>query len=230
MPRPPIRPPARKNTKQTYRNRYHSKYRWKNYTRGLGQLANDVWKLKQMVNVEYKNHDVEVTSTTIDTTGSITALNYINQGDGTETRDGSMFRMKSLEFRYLMNLDDNLTVPVSCRMIIFLDTDPDGSTPTLASLLDDTTNPHLSPRNLDNRSRYVIYKDQMLTLNPNGLERITKKIFMPLDLKVLITGATASAANVKKNGLYVLFLSSQASGATYKPAYLFNARIRYIDN
>lgn len=224
------RPPQRRNQAVAYKNRYHSKYRWRNYSRGVGQLANDVWKLKQMVNVEYKNHDVEVTSTSMDVDGSITALNYVNQGDGTESRDGSMFRLKSLEFRYLMSLHDSLSAPVSCRMIIFLDTDPDGSTPTLASLLDDTTNPHISPRNLDSRSRYVIYKDVLVTLNPNGLERVTRKIYKKLDLKVLITGGTASAANMKKNGLYVCFLSSQTAGATYKPTYLFNSRVRYIDN
>lgn len=218
--------------RRTYRKRYRRKprTRWQNYGIGLNQLKNDVYKLKNMVNVEYKNHDVEVSSTSMDVNGSITALNYVDQGDGTESRDGSMFRCKSLEMRYNLNLHDNLTAPTTVRIILFLDTDPSGTTPTVGQLLDDTTNPHLSPRNLDNRSRFVIIYDKLLTLNPNGLERYAAKIFKKLDYKVLITGATASAANVKKNGLYSCFLSSQTSGATYKPTYLMHSRIRYIDN
>lgn len=204
--------------------------RWQNYGTGLKQLASDVSKLKNMVNVEFKNHDVDISATYIDVTADIQALNYVNQGDGTESRDGSMFRMKSLECRYMTQLQTNMTNPSYIRAIIFLDTDPDGSTPTLASLLDNTTTPYVSPRNLDNRSRYVILYDKLHSLNPSGTEGVMRKIYKSLDLKVLITGATASAANTKKNGLYSCFLSSEASGATYKPSYTLSCRIRYIDN
>lgn len=204
--------------------------RWQLYGAAGRQLYKDVRTLKNLINVEFKNHDVEITQTDLDVTADIQALNYVNQGDGTESRDGSMFRMKSLELRFDIRATDSLTTPVACRVILFLDTDPDGSTPTLASLLDDTTNPHISPRNLDSRSRYVIIYDRLLPVNPNGNERIIRKIYKKLDYKVLCTGSTATAANMKKNALYSCFLSSQASGATYKPAYMMHSRIRYIDN
>lgn len=222
--------PGTKRYKKSKPNRFHTYGRSIVRTGPLQRVERKVNFLQGLINVEFKNHDVEQTSTDMDVNGTIIDLNYVNQGDGTESRDGSQFRMKSLEVRYLLSLNDNLTSPVSCRVIFFLDTDPNGSGPTVASLLDDTTNPHLSPRNLDSRFRYVILYDKMVTLNPNGLERYTTKIYKKLNLKAMFTGATASDANVKKNGLHALFLSSQASGATYKPTFLMNSRIRFIDN
>lgn len=213
------------------RRRYYRRKpatRWQNYKTGLTQLYTDVNKLKNMVNVEYKNHDVVNNSfTNISTTGTITALNYIAQGDGSEGRDGNMFRMKSIELRYQLAMDtleEQQTGGVRC--MIFLDTDPNGSGPTLATLLDQVSNPMISPRNLDNRSRYVILYDRIHQLNPNGVESLVRKYYKKVDYKVLFAGATASNSTIKKNGLYILFVSDQTNVVQQT----FNCRIRYIDN
>lgn len=211
------------------RRRYRRKpTRWQNYKTGLSQLYTDVNKLKNMVNVEFKNHDVVNNSfSNVSTTGSITALNYVAQGDGSEGRDGNMFRMKSIELRYQLAMDtleEQQTTGI--RVMIFLDTDPNGSGPTLATLLDQTTNPMISPRNLDNRSRYMVLHDRIHQLNPNGQESICRKFYKKVDFKVLFAGATATNATLKKNGLYILFVSDQTNQAQQT----FNCRIRYIDN
>lgn len=202
--------------------------RWDAYGIGLNQLRKDVIKVKNLINVEFKNHDVVNNSfTNVSTTGSITALNYVAQGDGEETRDGKMFRMKSLELRYQLSMDtleEQQTTGI--RVIVFLDTDPTGSGPSLSTLLDQTVNPMISPRNLDSRSRYVILLDRIHQLNPNGQESLCRKFYKKLDLKVLFSGATATDATIKKNGLYILFVSDQTNQAKQT----FNARIRYIDN
>lgn len=205
--------------------------RWTNYKTGLTQLAKDVSSLKNLINVEFKNHDVEVnTGTDANDAGDITALNQVNQGDGTESRDGSQFRMKSLEMRYTMKLDPNDTEDRVGRVIIFLDNDPNGSTPNFSDLLDDTTVPTLSPRNLDNRHRFIFLYDKIFDLCQNGQTSFTDKIYMPLDHKVLFTGATATAANGKKNLLYACFMSDYPNASANDPDYRYHSRIRYIDN
>lgn len=224
------RPPARRNQRRAYKNVYHSKYRWKNYTRGLGQLTSDVIKLKNLINVEFKNHEYEISADVVDTNGDVYPLNYVNQGDGSETRDGGQFRMKSLEARYQISLDSNQTDPCTCRVIIFLDVDPTGSTPTKSDLLDATGSAPLAPRNLDNRHQFVILSDELFTLNPNGMESKAFKFYKRLDNKVLFTGATATAANNKHNGLYVLTVSDVTPAATYKPICTGSFRIRFVDN
>lgn len=224
--------PYKRSQKRRYRNNtpFHS------YARGvvrkgpLQQLDRKVKFLQGLVNVEYKNHDVSQASTATDETGQIYALNYVNQGDGTESRDGSMFRMKSLEMRFVIASNTNMTDTSSVRVMVVLDADPIGSTPTLSTLLDNTTRPVVSPRNLDNRSQYIILYDRLFSLSSNGVERITRKIYKKIDYKVMFTGATASAANNKKNGLYLVFIADKASGATDKPNHYFDSRIRYIDN
>ena len=52
--------PYRKYPVRRYRRRrrYKKPTRWDNYKTGLGQLASDVYKLKNMINVEFKYHDV----------------------------------------------------------------------------------------------------------------------------------------------------------------------------
>lgn len=209
--------------KRTYRKRsYKPRTRWQNYKVGLQQLAKDVQSVKNMVNVEYKNHDVEqTTAVNSNTSGSIYELNWVNQGDGTETRDGSMFRMKSLELRYL--LSNTGTSNIVARVMIICNTD--GSEPSLGGILDQTTQPVISPRNLDNRSRYICLYDKLHSLSPSGQDTLARKVFKPLDMKVLITGATASTSNVEKNGLYLVIMAD-TTGSNHR----FQSRIRYIDN
>lgn len=195
------------------------------------KIAKDVQTLKKLINVEFKYYDKSQASTDTDDAGVIYDLNYVNNGDTEQTRDGSMFRMKSLEIRYLLAMNSSETTnPHAMRVVLFLDTDPNGSAPTLATLLDQTLRPHLSPRNLANRNRYVILKDKMHTINPNGNEVVYRKLFKTLDLKVHFDNATASASSIKKNGLYLLFLANVSTGATYKPVHQFDSRIRFVDN
>lgn len=222
-----------KRTPYRRRRRYRRKppTRWQNYKTGLSQLARDVNKIKGMINVEYKYHDKSQAATVTDQDGDVYPLNYVDQGDGDQARDGSMFRIKSLELKYLLSIDeDNTTTPRVVRVIMFLDTDPNGSQPAIADFLDQVLRPTLSPRNLDNRSRFVFLMDKHHTLNPNGNEVIFRKVFKTMDYKVQFDNATASATSLKKNGLYICFISNAASGVIDKPFHSFDSRIRYIDN
>ena len=141
--------------KGRYVPRRRRRYR-RNYGRkvNLYKLNKEVKSLKQKVNTEFKYHDVEQGETSFTTTGVFVDLNYVDQGDTVTTRDGDQLRMKSIEYRYTIDMASAVSNELHARVIIFVDTEPDGSGPTLATLLDSTVRPWLSPRNLENRNRY----------------------------------------------------------------------------
>lgn len=218
-----------------YQRRYRRRrYRRKPPTRGqiygsaARQLYKDVNKLKNMINVEYKYHDYQ-SSNSLTTTPIVNAINLVNEGDTAQTHDGSMFRIKSLQIQGNCSLNTSVANPNKVRIAVVLDTDAAASTvvPTYSEIYDSTGQQINALRNLENRSRFVILKQWDFILNPNGNEGKVVKYFRKLDLKVQIIG-TATEANLKKNGLYLVMLSDNTTVDTV----LFDVttRIRYIDN
>lgn len=227
-----------------YQNRRRRGYggRRRNYTRkkktrgaiygaAARQLYNDVSKLKNLINVEFKYHDVQFNQDA-HTTGAIVPLNLVAQGDGPTNRDGAQFRMKSLEIKGVTNSDPASTTPCYSRMDLILDTDPNGSTPVLTDIYDTTGSvPYFrAVRNLDNRNRFVILKTWNYSYSPaSGRESYSIKFYKQLDIKTLFTGTTATIANLKNNHLFLVITGDTASGSN-PPNIACQTRIRYVDN
>lgn len=201
------------------------------YGAAATQLYKDVSKLKNLINVEFKFHDVNVVDQGMHTTGSVTYLNLVAGGDTDQTRDGNQFRMKSIQINGVIKLPDGDTVPDMVRVSLVLDTEPDGSTMDLTKLYDTTGSVpyYLALRNLDERSRFVMLKDWKFGLNPNGRELIPFKFFRKLDIKTLFNSTTASVGNLKNNALCLVLTGAQASAST-PSTMTFHSRIRYVDN
>lgn len=217
--------------KKTYRRRRRAKTRGQIYGQAGYQLYKDVKYLKNLINVEFKYHDTQF-SQQAHTTGAILSLNFINQGDGSTNRDGDQCRLKSLELHGAVALPATASRPNSTRLMLILDTEPNGSTPAITDILDNqggSINFYYSPRNLDNRTRFVVMKDWHYTVNPNGTEAYQINHYRKLDLKVLFNGTTGSITTMKNNHLFLLVLGDEASGAT-NPTYALSSRIRYVDN
>lgn len=219
--------------KRQYRRRQYKRRpmtRGAIYGRAASQLVSDVKKLKNLINVEFKYHDVHANQAA-HTTGGIIPLNYVNQGDGATSRDGDQFRMKSLDMTFNVSLPSSAVRPNNTRMLLVLDTEPNGVLPLVTDVIDTASGATYinAPRNLANRSRFVIMKDWLVTLNPNGTEATSRKYFRKIDIKVLYNGATATILTLKNNGLFLLVLGDEAVAAT-NPVYDISSRIRFIDN
>lgn len=226
--------PYRRGYKNYRRGRRRYYGRKKPATRGsiygaaARQLYRDVSKLKSMINVEYKFHDYssinDLTSTPV-----INPINFVNEGDTDQTHDGAMFRIKSIQLNGTARLQTATTTPVFYRLALVLDTDAAASTsaPTYSDIYDSTGEAVSQLRNLDNRSRFVILKQWDRSLNPNGNETGMIRFYRQVDLKTQIVG-TASEANMRKNGLYVVMVSSNAAAG--EMGLNLTTRIRYIDN
>jgi len=57
--------------------------------------------IKKMINVEYKFHDVQLTSVALPQTPLITQLTNIAQGDTDQTRDGAQVKLTRLSIKLL---------------------------------------------------------------------------------------------------------------------------------
>lgn len=229
-----------------YQRRYNNRYRNTSYRRprkpyvkppgrrqiygsAISQLASDVNRLRQMVNVEYKYHDFNGSSGSVTSSPIINCVNLVNQGDTDSTHDGSMFRMKSLAMNGYVKLAAAATNPIKCRVALVLDCDSAAATaaPSYDDIYDTTGSVTNRMRNLANRSRFVILKSFDFVLNPQGTEGVKLKYYKDIDLKCIIEG-TASETNLRKNGLYLVWLSDTA--ITNLVEIDVNTRIRFIDN
>lgn len=214
--------------KKVYRGRRRANTRGKVYGAAAYQLYKDVQKLKNMINVEYKFHDYSSTND-LTSTPVINPINFVNEGDTDQTHDGSMFRIKSVQINATARLQTSTTTPVFYRLALVLDTDAASSTtaPTYSDIYDSSGEAVSQFRNLDNRSRFIILKQWDRQLNPQGKETDIIRFYRRVDLKTQIVG-TASEANLRKNGLYLVMVSS--SGAAGEMGLNIVSRIRYIDN
>lgn len=218
--------------RRRYRNRRYRKRktlsRGKIYGRAAGQLWRDVKKLKGLINVEFKRHEVELDST-IFNTGTVQCQNLLGQGDSSVTLDGQQARFKSLQCYCLTKMQAD--TPAVCRIIYFIDLQARGTAPTMADVLQTgvTSYPVTCPRNLDNRKRFLILKDHIFTLTP--MQPIREfKYYRKLDLKTVYdTSPAGDISDIQSNPIYILFLSDQPSGST-APIISHTSRLRFIDN
>ncbi len=218
-----------------YRRRtYKKSTQYKGATRGAiygaagYQLYKDVKKLKSLINTEFKFRDTSQTGANIVNTGQFNLLNGIAQGDSGQNRDGLQVRVKSLEWNIFPRMD--VVTPQDCffRAIIFIDTQPNQTQPLLGELLENGGLPHMSPRNLDNRKRFVILKDIKTALQAGqGADLKAMDGYRKLDMKTIYDAAGATIGDITTNSLYVLFTTNVGANGPLLDYYF---RIRYIDN
>lgn len=189
------------------------------------KLIKDVKMLKGLINTEFKFNDRLVSNNILDT-GEFILMNGIAQGTNDNERIGNTMRIKSVEYRIIVQHNIGATDQTYFRCILFVDLESDGADPTLAEVLQNTTVPIVSPRNLNNRNKYLILKDQVLKLNddnPNGYIEVYKK----LNLKTTYDAAGATIAAIANHPIYLLVLSNHPSNGPTMNSY---SRIRYVDN
>lgn len=214
-------PYKRKVQKKRVRN-YNK--RWKYYGRAAEQLWKDVKTLKGLVNTEYKNKEVG-TSATPSTTGTLTLLNGLAEGDDYNNRDGRSVRFKSLQISLATVLHASATT-TRIRWAIVLDRDA-SNTVNSASIY---SNEYASFRNLDNRRRFTFLKEGYFTMALyNGAP--TPKIidyYKKIDIHTIYDDSNnGDITDIRTNALYLYTWSDQA---TNTPTVGITTRLRYIDN
>lgn len=206
----------------------------------VGKYFGDAWSLakrtatglneiRKLINVEEKVIEVNYTSATFTTSGTLTSITSVVQGLDYNERVGTSIKLQNIEVnaRIFMNTSSSNSV---YRFLIIRDLDGYGTLPTIASVLDDGIGTSLAPlalKNFLNRKRFSILFDEMGTLSPQGERGVYISARIPHEGHVLYLGTTAAAASDGKGTIYVLALSDETTNA---PVLAFQSRVTFTDD
>jgi len=199
---------------------------WYNRT-SVGDVARAAYSgvqyIKGLINVEKHRLDTTFAST-VNSTGSVTLLSGIGQGDDVNNRQGNSVLGKNLYLRYHTYRDPvNAATTNTLRMIIVKDLENTGSAPTIANMLAAVDVD--SPLNVDTLPRWEILRDKVFTLGLQGNMGFAGKQFIKINDHLKFTGSATT--DVYKNAIYLILLSSESTGPPTMDLY---ARLEFYDN
>jgi len=194
---------------------------------GVKYAVKGVNLIKSLVNAELKRFDIQPTVANQGTTPTIQLLSGVDAGTDYFNRDGNSILLKSIYLKANCIMDTTGNT-VLVRIIVFVDNDNDGQTPSAAELLVDATSPGnmLSPINVDYSARYTILFDSHVNLSVNGDQSMFIQRFKKLNFHAKYITQTGSTGFGKGN-IWVLTVSDDN---TNQPAIRLYSRISFYDN
>ncbi len=217
-------PPRRK-----YRRRRPPPTRRQIYGAAGKQLYKDVRHLKRLINVEFKFHDVQLTTQVISSTPTITQLSNISIGDTTNSRDGSQCKCLSLQISFWLAAHNSFSASLM-RVLLVKDKQTNQAIYTAGDLLSDITvaNSMVSPYNRDNRLRFTVLMDKVFTLSTAGYNR--NRVFGRKFRQDQVLRYDASAGDITdltQSSYSIMFISNEP---TNTPNITLFSRLNYVDN
>jgi hypothetical protein len=159
-------------------------------------------------------------------TGTVWALSQgIIQGDAVNSRDGTQVTIQSINIRVDVFMP-TATIAAGVRVIIFSDTQNNGSLPAVVDVLDNAS--YISPYSIIQQvtRRFRVHADSMRNLTAGGTQQVVFNVNRSFTQKVSYNGSTDVAASNGKNALFMLIITDVGSGF---PTYDFSHNIRYLD-
>lgn len=184
--------------------------------------------LKKLINVEYKSINNAV-NTTPDSTGTVSTVTNLAQGDDTFNRDGNKIRLFSVK------MAGQATIHASARatnLRLMLVQDRSGTT-TIPAITDLFTSVAAFAAGQPNsggpqvNSRFKVIFDKKIVLSDNGKQNQYFDVYRKLSGHTYFTGTAATDEG--RNGLY-LFTASNEAAAGNEPAVSATIQLKWIDN
>lgn len=154
--------------------------------------------------MELKAMDLDLNITSLAAAGSISSsncLNLIQVGSSAWNRIGRKVRLVSLNVKGSLNNNTTNSAPLTIRVFVVYDTQPNGSYPTLSTIIgqrayDGTASTgEFSGLNLDNKNRFVIIMDHQQSLPGVGTSS-SSTVAIPtsahLDKYIKLNGLTST--------------------------------------
>lgn len=160
----------------------------------------------------------------ITATGGILQLNPIAQGVGASQRVGITTVAKSIAYRFEVDLGPT-PLATSGRVILFWDKNPNASIPAVTDVL--ATAAYNSFINLSNKDRFIILRNDLFSLSPNGDQTFYKEGFVKLGYKSEYLNSATVIPN--QGGLFILTIGDQGTVAN-QPLLNITTRFRFLDN
>lgn len=199
---------------------------------------------------ELKYKDTSEVGTVIDESGNITLLNALQLGTAATSRVGMRINMRSVHLKYLITgptyatLNGSFAQFAHTRVMIILDLQPNGATPALSDILEDTTAGLgiVSPIYLANGARFKVLYDKRHVVTPNNivaannviqttaLMSIYDEIYLKLSHEVQYSDSNnGDITDIKTGALFLVTLTSNAT-AGQQPGITSYTRLRFHDN
>lgn len=201
--------------------------------RGVPSNKNLAAKIKRLekgiTGKEWKNHDLFDSEDGVDDSGVVIPLTYISQGNTSETREGLIIKLQSIQMKMQIENDAAQVNKTLARWMIFFDTENTGTLPTVSEVLEN--NSPLGMRDHQTaKTRFIILKDKTFILNPQFSGQIIGRFYKYYKKfkgrRCFYLGSAADAASQGKGGLYLLLISTLAANG---PDVDYSFRIKYTD-
>lgn len=184
--------------------------------------------------LELKFYDQEIPGS-FETGGELDAvLLSIAQGTGESQRIGRKITLKSIGWKFEMTLPSTTLIAqtsASVRLIFVLDKQCNGTAPSVAQVLEDSS--YQSFNNLSNKSRFRTLMDRNYTIESpaivDGVSSVPGKIqdsfYKKCNIPIEYDGVTGGLTEIRSNNLFVLLLGAGVQTVTMTS----RMRIRYSD-
>lgn len=207
-----------------------NRQRWMRRGANVASTAYSAWKMAKLayslLNPEFKLNITERTAGAV-SSDSPTFQCLTNMGQGTDDnqRIGKNILCKSLSYRMFFTQQSSQDAIV--RVIIFVDTAGQGTTPAITDVLRSAE--VVSGLNTDNGKRFTVLRDYFFSLS-NGSHAIRVfKDHIKLQHHAEFDGTDATVGSTTNGHVWVLQLSNVAA-ASNPPQITSNIVFRYIDN
>jgi len=195
---------------------------------------------------ELKSFDQGILTFSFQNTGDFTNLIFPASGGDINQRIGRKLTVKSIYIKGRVAIEASQTLPnaidvpaTHARMIIFVDYQPNGATPSTTDLIN-----VLSPSaqlNLGNRERFKVLCEKNYFFDPftrdntvvptvscfNRTGAVIKK-YCKCNVEMVFSGATGSISDLKTGAIYMFWISSNVSPQAC--IFVGTTRVRYADN
>lgn len=211
-------------TRKTYRKRSKTSWYDKKYStlQLARKAAQGVYYLKGLVNSEML-HNQQIGSTTVSSTGLVTLLNGMSQGDTSSARTGNSVLMRNVHLRLVLT-QAPAAISTIYRVMLILDKQQVGDTsPTISDILESAS--PLSPLATASTGRFKVMKNWFFTTDDDKAQ--TKIITHYKDFRFHTRYNGIANTDIQKNGLYLVLISDQATNI---PTLNYSWKVGYHDN
>lgn len=188
---------------------------------------------------ELKVLDIASAAYACDTTGAVTLLNGITQGNDINTRVGRQFTNVSMQIKGFIAPQATTVTSQLVRVLLVWDMSPNSpaAVPILTDIFNASTS--ISPTNLSNRARFIIVRDTSFCVG--GMLPTATLVYTQTPLihvidwyvrlgkyKTTNSGTTNAIGNIATGGLYLVTIGSVAAGVGSN--FTAFTRLRFLDN
>lgn len=166
-------------------------------------------------------------------TPAITCLTYIAQGSTSSTREGDIIYLQSVSYKCMVRNSGSATQAISVRIIIFFDTQNNGTKPSASDVLTSVTQFRsiVTHRNTTSKGRYQIIFDKVIQVGPqfstnenNGWTQYYKRF---KGRKIYFKGTGDTESDMAKGTLWLLQVSDK--NTEHYPTVTWEANLKYTD-